>query len=59
MLWVETLKTAAYILNSAPRKAVSPFDLLTGRKLSLPYFNVWGCPSVAKIYGSSKMKIDQ
>ena len=47
-LWGEALKTALYILNRVPTKAVplTPFDLWTGRKPSLNHLKVWGCPAV-------------
>ncbi|XP_044510120.1 probable LRR receptor-like serine/threonine-protein kinase At3g47570 [Mangifera indica] len=46
-LWVEALKTAVYILNRVPTKAVSktPFELFKGWKPSLRHIRVWGCPS--------------
>ena len=44
-LWTEALKTAAYILNRVPTKAVSktPFELFKGWKPSLRHMHVWGC----------------
>ena len=46
-LWGEALKTALYILNRVPTKAVplTPFELWTGRKPSLNHLKVWGCPA--------------
>ncbi|KAL0378491.1 UNVERIFIED_CONTAM: Copia protein [Sesamum radiatum] len=46
-LWIEALKTAVYILNRVPTKAVSktPFELFKGWKLSLRHVRIWGCPS--------------
>ncbi|KAL6329550.1 hypothetical protein AAG906_022101 [Vitis piasezkii] len=45
-LWGEALKTAMYILNRVPSKAVpkTPFELWTGRKPSLRHIHIWGCP---------------
>ncbi|KAG8496840.1 hypothetical protein CXB51_008132 [Gossypium anomalum] len=46
-LWGEALKTAAYILNRVPNKAVAktPYELWTGQKTSLKHFHIWGCPA--------------
>ena len=51
-LWGEALKTAMYILNKVPSKAVpkTPFELWTGRKPSLRHIHIWGCPVEARIY---------
>lgn len=60
-LWREALKTAAYILNRVPSKAISkvPFELWTG-KPSLSHFLVWGCPAEINIYGFNyKLKLSQ
>ena len=59
-LWTEALKTAAYILNRVPTKAVSkmPFELFKGWKPSLIYMRVWGCPSEVRIYNSQENKLD-
>uniref|UniRef100_A0A803M3U8 Retrovirus-related Pol polyprotein from transposon TNT 1-94 n=1 Tax=Chenopodium quinoa TaxID=63459 RepID=A0A803M3U8_CHEQI len=45
-LWIEALKTAVYILNRVPSKAVSktPFELFKGWKPSLRHMRIWGCP---------------
>ena len=41
-LWMEALKTMAYLLNKVPSKAVSntPFELWTGKKPSLRHLHV-------------------
>ena len=46
-MWMYALKTAVYLLNRVPSKAVSktPFELWTGRKPSLRHLHVWGCPA--------------
>ena len=46
-MWMYALKTAMYLLNRVPSKAVSktPFELWTGRKPSLRHLHVWGCPA--------------
>ena len=43
-LWGEALKTAMYILNRVPSKAVpkTPFELWTGRKPSLRHIYIYG-----------------
>ncbi|KAI0524826.1 hypothetical protein KFK09_004214 [Dendrobium nobile] len=59
-LWMHALKTAMYLLNRVPSKAVSktPFELWTGRKPSLNHLLVWGCPAEIKIYNSHERKLD-
>jgi len=59
-LWTEALKTAAYILNRVPTKAVSktPFELFKGWKPSLQHIRVWGCPSEVRIYNPQEKKLD-
>ncbi|RYE18823.1 MAG: hypothetical protein EOP45_13560 [Sphingobacteriaceae bacterium] len=45
-LWMHALKTAVYLLNRVPSKAVpkTHFELWTGRKPSLRHQHVFGCP---------------
>ncbi|CAJ2668438.1 unnamed protein product [Trifolium pratense] len=59
-LWTEALKTAAYLLNRVPTKAVSktPFELFKGWKPSLNHIRVWGCPSEVRIYNPQEKKLD-
>jgi len=59
-LWGEALKTAVYILNRVPSKAVSktPYELWTGKKPSLRHFHVWGCPTEARPYRPNERKLD-
>ena len=59
-LWGEALKTAMYILNRVPGKAVpkTPFELWTGRKPILRHIHIWGCPAEAKIYNPHEKKLD-
>ena len=59
-LWGEALKTAMYILNRVPSKAVpkNPFELWTGRKPSLRHIHIWGCPAEARIYNPHEKKLD-
>ena len=59
-LWMYALKTAIYLLNWVPSKAVSktPFELWIGRKSSLRHLHVWGCPAEARIYNPCEKKLD-
>ena len=59
-LWGEALKTALYILNRVPTKAVplTPFELWIGRKPSLNHLKVWGCPAEVKLYNPTLSKLD-
>uniref|UniRef100_A0A2N9I7X4 Integrase catalytic domain-containing protein n=1 Tax=Fagus sylvatica TaxID=28930 RepID=A0A2N9I7X4_FAGSY len=59
-LWAEALKTAVYILNRVPTKAVpkTPFELWKGWKPSLRHMRVWGCPSEVRIYNPQEKKLD-
>lgn len=56
----EALKTANYILNRIPTKAVksTPFEVWTRRKPSFGHFHVWGCKSEARFYNPSEKKLD-
>ena len=58
-LWGEALKTATYILNRVPSKAVpkTPFELWTGSKPSLRHIHIWGCPTEARIYNPHEKKL--
>ena len=49
---MNALKTAMYLLNRVPSKAVQKnhFELWAGRKPSLRHLHVWGCPAELKIY---------
>jgi hypothetical protein len=57
---MEALKTAAHILNRVPSKSVpkTPFELWNGRKSSLNYLKVWGCPAEAKLFDPQQKKLD-
>ena len=59
-LWGEALKTAMYILNKVPSKAVpkTPFELWIGRKPSLRHIHIWGCPAEPRIYDPHEKKLD-
>ena len=60
-LWTKNLKTAVYILNRVPTKAVSktPFESFKGWKPSLRHIRVWGCSSEVRIYNPQERKLDQ
>ena len=59
-LWMYALKTVVYLLNWVPSKTVpkTPFELWTGRKLSLKHLHVWGCLVEARIYNTHEKKLD-
>ena len=59
-MWMYALKTAMYLLNRVPSKAVSktPFELWTGRKPSLRNLHVWGCPAEVRVYNPQEKKLD-
>ena len=59
-LWIYALKTATYVLNRVPSKAVpkTPFELWTGRKPSLRHLRVWGCPAEVKPCNPHEKKLD-
>jgi hypothetical protein len=59
-LWMETLKPVVHILNRVISKSVSktPYELWTGRKLTLNYLYVWGYPTDAKLFNPSIEKLD-
>jgi hypothetical protein len=59
-LWMEAIKTAVHILNRVPSKSVSktPYEMWTGRKPTLNYLHVWGCPAKAKLFNPSIGKLD-
>ena len=55
-LWMYALKTAVYLLNRVPSKAVpeTPLELWPGRKSSLRHLHIWG----ARIYNPHEKKLD-
>lgn len=59
-LWGEALKTANYIANRTPSKAVAqtPFELWKDRKPSLHHIHVWGCKAEARPYNPHEAKLD-
>ncbi|KAL4355016.1 hypothetical protein GQ457_06G004800 [Hibiscus cannabinus] len=59
-LCVEALKTAVYILNRVPTKAVpkTPFELFKGWIPSLRHIRLWRCPSEVRVYNPQEKKLD-
>ena len=59
-LWMEALKTTAHILNLAPTKSApsTPYEMWAGKKPSLNYLRVWGCPAEAKVFNPHIKKLD-
>jgi hypothetical protein len=59
-LWMEALKTAIHILNRVSSKLVpkTPYKMWTGRKHTLNYLHVWGCPTEIKLFNPSIGKLD-
>ena len=59
-MWTEALKTAAYILNRVPTKAVSKtlFELFKDWKPSLQHMRVWGCLAEIRVYNPHERKLD-
>lgn len=59
-LWSEALKTAVYILNRVPTKAVpkTPFELWNGWKPSLKHLHIWGCQVEVRVYNPQERKLD-
>ena len=59
-LWEEALKTAVYILNKVPSKAVNktPYELWTGKRPSIKHLYIWGCPAEARPYRPYERKLD-
>jgi hypothetical protein len=59
-LWMEALKIVVHILNQVPSKSVpkTPYEMWTGRKLTLNYLHVWGCLAEARLFNPSIGKLD-
>jgi hypothetical protein len=59
-LWMEGLKFVVHILNRVLSKSLpkTPYELWTGRKLTLNYLHVWGYPTEAKLFNPSIGKLD-
>jgi hypothetical protein len=59
-LWIEALKTVVHILNRVSSKSVPkiPYEIWTGRKPTLNYLHVWGCPAEARLFNPSIGKLD-
>ena len=52
LLWGESLKTAAYILNQVPSKFVpkTPYELWSQKKPILCHFHAWCCTAEVRLY---------
>ncbi|RVX00843.1 Retrovirus-related Pol polyprotein from transposon TNT 1-94 [Vitis vinifera] len=59
-LWGKAIKTAVYILNRVPSKAVAqtPYELWTSKKPSIRHLHVWGCSVEARPYKPNEKKLD-
>jgi hypothetical protein len=59
-LWMEALKNAMHILNGVLSKSVArtSYELCTGRKPTLNYFHIWGCPVEARIFNPVQGKLN-
>ena len=59
-LWMHALKTATYLQNRIPSKAVpkTPFELWTRRKPSLRHLHVFGCLVEVIVYNPRESKLD-
>jgi hypothetical protein len=59
-LWGEALKTAVYLLNRVPSKAVTktPYELWVGKKPIIKHLHIWGCPAEARPYRPHENKLD-
>ena len=52
--------TVVHILNCVPSKVVpkTPYELWVGRKPTLNYLHVWGCPVETKFFNPQIKKLD-
>ena len=48
--WGYAIEAAVYILNKLPSKSVSstPYEIWKGKRSSLKYLKIWGCPAYVK-----------
>ena len=60
LLWMYALKTAMYLQNRVPSKAIpkTPFELWINRKPSLRHLHVWDCLIEARVYNPHEKKLD-
>ena len=57
-LWPEIVKTAGYLLNRTPTKALTwktSFELVTGNKPNLSHLQVYGCKAYSLSHGIPRM----
>jgi hypothetical protein len=59
-LWMEALKITIHIINRVPIKSVPKtlYELWIGKKPTLNYLHVWGCPVEAKLFNPNIEKLD-
>jgi hypothetical protein len=57
--WGYALETAAHILNRVPSKSVdtTPYEIWRGKKPSLKFVKIWGCPAYIKKQNPDKLEI--
>ncbi|MDM1575528.1 integrase catalytic domain-containing protein, partial [Escherichia coli] len=57
-LWGHSLLTAIYLLNRVPSKTVPtmPYEMWHGKKSSLSYLKIWGCPAHVKRQQADKLE---
>lgn len=57
-LWMQVLKTDAYLLKWVPTKAIpkTPYELWIGRKPNLRHLHIWGYRAEVKLYNPHKKK---
>jgi hypothetical protein len=57
---MEALKTAIHILNRVRSKSVpkTPYEMWTGRVLSVNHLRVWGSPAETKVFNPIIAKLD-
>ena len=59
-LWMYALKTAMYLLNRVPSKAVpkTHFELWTNRTPNIRHLHVLGCQAEIRVYNPQEKKLD-
>ena len=56
--WGYALETAIHILNRVPSKSVdtTPYEIWRGKKPSLKFVKIWGCPAYVKKQNPDKLE---
>jgi hypothetical protein len=60
-LWAELYKTASYLLNRLPSKALggcTPYSVVYGREAPMDHLRVIGCMAYIHIYDADRQKLD-